>query len=157
MRAALFVYAAVTAIAVGAAGTPASAQMTAPLPSEAAEIGACVCLKEASDALAADMAAKQNALVETRRELEQATVNLDAERARMNVNNPEAVARFRQLLEQRDALFRRANGSLFTETRTAVERYNARVNEYNARCANRPTDPVLAARIRSTMTCPPPY
>jgi hypothetical protein len=131
--------------------------MAPPLPPAAAEIGACVCLKEASDALGADMAAKQNALVETRRQLEQATVDLEAERARMNVENPEAVARFRQKLAQRDALFQRANGSLHAETLTAVERYNARVNEYNARCANRPIDPVLAAQIRATMTCPPPY
>ena len=38
----------------------------------------------------------------------------------------------------------------------AIERYNARVNEYNARCANRPRDAVLLSRVQATLSCPPP-
>ena len=131
---------------------PAAAQ-TPPLPPE---LAACVCLKQASDFLYADMDAKQRALADVRAQLDEVTSRLEAERPRIDVNNPEAVARFRQKVEQRDALFKRANGPATSEARAAVERYNARVNEFNARCANRPMDPALLSRVQPTLACPPP-
>jgi hypothetical protein len=82
---------------------------------------------------------------------------LQSERARMDVNNPEAVARFRQVLAQRDAVFQRSTALATGELNGATERYNGRVNEYNARCANRARDPLLIGRVQATLSCPPPY
>ena len=143
-------------VAALAAASPASAQ--APPPSaEAAEIAACLCLGQAVAALNNDMTAQQRSHDAARADLAQLDVQLQSARAGINVNDPQAVARFRQLLEQRDAAFARSTSLATGELGSAIERYNARVNEYNSRCANRPRDPNLLGRVQATLSCPPPY
>jgi hypothetical protein len=147
----------VTAFGLGliAGNAPAIGQMP-PLPPEVAEVGTCICLRQTVDFLRGDMDGKQQALADVRARLEEATRRLEAERSRIDVNDSAAVARFRQQVEQRDALFKRSGASV-SEAGVAVERYNARVGEYNARCTNRPLDPAIVARIQPTLSCPPPY
>jgi hypothetical protein len=120
------------------------------------EIGACLCLRRAVDALGAETAAKQQGLGEVRAELERVTAELEAVRTHMDVNDPQQVARFRQMLERRDALFHRASGDSVAEAGGAVERFNQRSQEYNTRCANRPMDPGLVERAQATLACPAP-
>jgi len=139
-------------VAAVAASSPAAAQ--AP---EAAEIAACLCLGQAVSALTADMAAQQRSYAALQEELARLDAQLQGERASMDVNNPQSVARFRQVLEQRDAAFQRSTSLATGELNGVIERYNARVSEYNARCANRPRDPVLIERAQATLSCPPPY
>jgi hypothetical protein len=55
------------------------------------------------------------------------------------------------------AAFQRSTSLASGDLAGAVERYNARVNEYNARCADRPRDPVLLGRVQATLSCPPSY
>jgi len=138
-----------------AAASPAAAQAP-PFP-EASEIAACLCLGQAVAALSADTAAPQSSYAAVQDELTRLDAQLQSERAAMDVNNPQSVARFRQLLQQRDAAFQRSTRLATGDLAGAVERYNARVNEYNARCANRPRDPVLLGRVQATLSCPPPY
>ena len=128
-----------------------------PLSGEAGEIAACLCLRQAVDVLGADMATKQRARDAVNDELSRLDVELQSARAGMDVNNPAAVARFRQLLEQRDAAFRRSTGLVTGDLSSVTARYNQRVNEYNARCANRPRDPGLLASVQATLSCPSPY
>jgi hypothetical protein len=135
-----------------ATGSAASAQAPPPSP-EAADIASCLCLKQEVDALSAETSSRQRELDEIRAELDRIGGQLEAERARMDVNNPEAVARFRQLLERRDDLFRRSSGEVVAGVSSTTERYNARVGEYNARCANRPRDPRLLAQVQATLSC----
>ena len=144
-----------TGVMALAASSPAVAQAP-PAPPEA-EVAACLCLGQAVGALGADMEAQQRSYSAVGDELTRLDAQLQSERANMDVNNPEAVARFRQLLEQRDAAFRRSTALASGELNTATERYNARVNEYNARCANRPRDPRMLERVQATLSCPPPY
>ena len=136
-----------------AAGSAASAQAPPPASPEAADIASCLCLKQEVDALSAETTSRQRELDEIRAELDRIGAQLEAERARMDVNNPEAVARFRQLLERRDDLFRRSTGEVVAGVSSTTERYNARVGEYNARCANRPHDPRLLAQVQATLSC----
>ena len=77
------------------------------------------------------------------------------ERSTIDVNNPDAVARFKALLERRDAAYRQSVGPVHADATQSTARYNARVNEYNARCANRPFNSVLVAQIQPTLSCPP--
>lgn len=142
-------------VAAVAAATPGAAQ--APPGGEAAEIAACLCLGQAVSALSADVAAQQRAYAAVQDELSRLDAQLQSERASMDVNNPQSVARFRQVLEQRDAAFRHSTSLATGELNVATGRYNARVNEYNARCANRPRDPALLERAQATLSCPPPY
>jgi hypothetical protein len=127
-----------------------------PASPEAAEIAACLCLKQAVDTLGAQMAGGRQSYDQTVGELSRLDAQLEQERVTLNVNDPAAVARFRQLLQQRDALYRRSSGPVLTDVSQVVARYNARVNEYNARCADRPRNPVLIASVEATLTCPPP-
>jgi len=127
------------------------------LSGEAADIAACLCLRQAVDTLGADMAAQRRSRDAVNDELTRLDAELQAARAGMDVNDPAAVARFRQMLAQRDAAFRRSTGLVTGDLSSVTARYNARVNEYNVRCANRPRDPGLLASVQATLTCPPPY
>ena len=102
----------------------------------------------------ADAAAHQGVIADP--ELDLARNQLAAERTSMDVNNPAAVARFRELLERRDTLFQQSKGAGFSELRAATDRYGARVQDYNARCAGRPMEPGLLAQAQATHACPPP-
>jgi len=136
---------------------PYQAVPTPPLSGEAGEIAACLCLRQAVDTLGADMAAKQRSRDAVNDELSRLDAEMQSARAGMDVNDPVAVARFRQLLAQRDAAFRRSTGLVTGDLSSVTARYNARVNEYNARCANRPRDPGLLASVQARLVCPPPY
>jgi hypothetical protein len=135
----------------GAMVSPARAQVPVPVGPD------CICLRIAVDALGADLAAKRQAYEGMQNEIGQIDNQMQAERSRMDVNNPEAIARFRQILERRDALFRQSSGPVFGELSAATDRYGARVQEFNARCAGRPMDPALVAQAQATGACPPPY
>ena len=147
------VFAGMGLLALLALSSAADAQAPPP---EAAEISACLCLQRTLGAQSAEMAAKHQAYDQTQSELTALDAQLDRERGGMDVNNPEAVARFRQELARRDALFRRSTGPLAADLSAATGRYNASVSEYNARCANRPRDPDLLARVQATLSCPAP-
>ena len=147
--------AAFVAVLAGLVASRAPAQVPPPPGSEAADIASCLCLKLAVDSLGAEMTAKQHDYDAARDDVARLDGTLQSERERIDVNNPEAVGRYRQLLEQRDAIFHRSSGPGLAELSAAVERYNARVGEYNGRCANRPRDPGLLARVQATLVCPP--
>lgn len=142
-------------VAAVVAASPAPAQVPPGMP-EAAEIAHCLCLGQAVGALGADLAAQQGSYAAVQDELARLDSELARERAGMDVNNPQSVARFRQLLEQRDAAFRRSRGLVTGDLNRATERYNDRVNEYNARCTGRPRDPALLGHVQATLSCPPP-
>jgi hypothetical protein len=143
-------------VAAALAAGPAAWAQAPPSP-EATEIAACLCLQQAMDASRADMSGGQQAYMAAQSELAQIDAQLQGERARMDVNNPQAVAQFRQLLERRDTVFRRSTGLASGDLHNATERYNARVNEFNVRCANHPRNPDLLRAVQATLACPPPY
>ena len=145
--------AAILAIAIGPAGM---AQAPAPASTEAADIAACLCLRQAVDTLGAQMSGGRQSYDQSLSELSRLDAQLEQERSSIDVNNPASVARFRQLLQQRDALYRRSSGATMTDLSDVVARYNARVSEFNARCADRPRNPVLVASVQATLSCPPP-
>jgi hypothetical protein len=127
----------------------------AQVPPEAAEIGACLCLQQAVSTLSAEMNAKTQALDTVTRQLADLDAQLARERSTVDVNNPDAVARFKALLERRDTAYRQSIGPVHAEATQATARYNVRVNEYNARCANRPFNSAVVAQMQATLACPP--
>ena len=138
-------------LAFCAAGT-AEAQI--PIPNEAAEINACVCLQLASGALAADKDAKSQALAAASQQLADLNAQLTSARSSINVNSPEAVGRFKALLERRDAAYAQISPAQ-SAAADAVARYNASVGEYNQRCAGRPFNSGLVAQIQARPNCAP--
>jgi hypothetical protein len=120
---------------LGALTAPALAQIPPP------PGAVCLCMQRSVDAANADMSAKNSALGAARAELDGIDQQLAAARAAVNVDNPQAVAQFRQLLEQRDTAAKRAGGSALTDAQAASARYNDAVAAYNNQCAGRPLPP----------------
>jgi hypothetical protein len=126
-----------------------------PLPPEMAEIRGCLCLQQAVSALSAEMNAKKQALDTVTRQLSDLDAQLARDKSAINLNNPDAVARYKALLERRDATYRQSIGPVHTEAEQATASYNARVNEYNAHCANRPFNSAIVAQMQVNLVCPP--
>jgi hypothetical protein len=101
----------------------------------------CLCLKQSVDATGADMQARQGQLGAAQGQLNQLDAQLASARPQVNVNDPQSVAQFRQLLAQRDAAFRQVNGGLMTAAQAATAQYNQAVANYNSQCAGRPLPP----------------
>lgn len=126
----------------------------AQIPYEPAEINACVCLQLASAALAADKDAKSQALAAVNQQLTDLDAQLASARSRIDVNNSDAVARYKVLLERRDAAYGQISPAQSVAA-AAVARYNATVDEHNRRCAGRPFNSELVAQIQAHPNCPP--
>jgi uncharacterized protein (DUF885 family) len=133
---------------------PAAAQVPVVLSPEAADIAACLCLGQAVDASGAAMTERERSYEASRREVADLDAQLQNGRMSVNVDNPNAVAQFRQMLDQRDAAYRHSSGALFTQYQNAVALHNERVSEYNARCADRPRNPLVVNQVQATLVCP---
>ena len=134
---------------------PGAARAQVPPPPEVADITVCLCLQRTVSALSADMNAKNQALDTVTRQLSDLDAQLARDKSTINVNNPDAVARYKALLERRDAAYRQSIGPVHAEAEQATAGYNARVNEYNARCANRPFNSAIVAQMQVNLVCPP--
>ena len=147
---------AAVALAACLAAFSAAAQSPPPPPPvgpAADEIRNCLCLKRGVDSAGADMSQKQAALETARRQLADLDAALQRDRAALDINNEAQVAQFRQKLAQRDALYNRISHDSYTAAAQAVQHYNQRVNDYNARCDNRPFDSVLMSQVQATLVC----
>jgi hypothetical protein len=130
------------------------ARAQTPIANEAAEINACVCLQAASAALGADKDVKSQTWAAAKQRLADLDSRLAAARAGIDVNNSEAVARYKSLLQERDEAFGQVDPAQ-ADAAAAVTRYNATVDEHNRRCAGRPFNSDLVAQIQAHPNCPP--
>ncbi len=133
---------------VGAPGMP-------PPAAEGAAIHSYLCMQREIAFLRARMVARRQALAALKGRLAALEQRLARERRRIDVNNPQQVARYKALLERRDALAEHGLKPAVAAARRATLRYNAVVGAYNARYANRPFDSVLVEQIRATLSCGP--
>ena len=154
MRRIGFRYATVLGFGTLAFCVTGAAKAQVPIPNEPAEINACVCMRLASGTLAADKDAKSGALAAANQHFTDLHAQLAAARSGIDVNNPDAVTRYKALLEQHDAAFGQI-GPAQSAAAAAVARYNASVGEYNQRCAGRPFNSDLVAQIQAHPNCPP--
>jgi len=138
---------------LAAALAPAIAD--AQVPPGPSEIAACLCLQRDVSTLSAEMNAKNQAFNAVTQQLAGLDAQLVRDRSSMDVNNPDAVARYKALLERRDAAYRQSIGPVHDEAGQATARYNARVNEYNAHCANQPFNSAMVQQVQVNLVCPP--
>jgi hypothetical protein len=126
----------------------------AQMSSDPAEITACLCMEQGVATLSSDMSAKTQALAAVRQHL----ADLDGQLARArpyDVNNPDAVARYKALLAQRDAAYQRSLGPVVTDAEQATARYNSHVTQYNTQCAGHPFNSDVVAQLQTHLSCPP--
>lgn len=140
---------------IGAAAARAQVPYPPALPPEPAEISACLCLQQAVATLSAEMNQRRQALDAVTHQLAELDAQLSQSRASLNVNDADAVARYKALLERRDAAYHQSIGPVHADATRATARYNQRVSEYNARCANRPFNSALVAEVQAHLSCPP--
>ncbi|MBV9200553.1 MAG: hypothetical protein JO320_08745 [Alphaproteobacteria bacterium] len=145
-----------TAVGFLLAAALAPATASAQIPPEASEIAACLCLQRDVSTLSAEMNAKTQAFGAVTQQLADLDAQLARDRSSIDVNNPDAVARYKALLERRDAAYRQSIGPVHEEAGEATARYNARVSEYNAHCANQPFNSALVQQVQVNLVCPPP-
>jgi hypothetical protein len=126
------------------------AVLTLPAAAQVSEAIACACLRQSIDLANADMNRQAQALAAAQAELSRLDAELNAARANVDVNNPQAVAQFKQVLAQRDAAFQQSTGGLVAAAQDATARHNAVVGDYNNRCAGRPIPPPPPGPL----TCP---
>lgn len=107
----------------------------------------CLCLRQTVDDANTDLQAKQAELNAAHGRLAEIDRQLHEARSRMDVNDPQAQAQFRQLLAQRDAAFKQSNGDLIAAAQAATGAYNQAVATYNAQCAGRPLPPPPAGPL----------
>ena len=139
--------------ALVAAWAPTTAR--AQVSPEATEIASCLCLQQAVSTLSAEMNSKKQALDTVTRQLADLDAQLARDRSAIDVNNPDSVARYKALLERRDAAYRQSIGPVHADATQSTARYNARVSEYNAHCANRPFNSAVVTQMQVNLVCPP--
>ncbi len=144
-----------TLLAAGLLVLAGGATARAQISSDPAQITACLCEQQGLAALSSDMSAKTQALAAVRQHLAALDAQLSRERSALDVNNPEQEARYKALLDERDAAYRQSIGPVVTNADQATARYNAHVAQYNGQCANRQFDSVLMAQIAAHLACPP--
>src|SRR5579859_1709779 len=116
-------------LAGGAAAQTAPAGSKAPLQILSApdQVRTCLCaeqgLTQEGDALAKQRAAYD----QMKQELAALDSKVETQRPQVNVNDPNAVAAFRQLVEKRDATQQSFTGDQTTQLARAVDLYNAGV------------------------------
>jgi hypothetical protein len=118
------------------------------------QVRACLCaehsLAQQSDALSKRRAAYE----QMKQELTALDTRVLTERPKVNVNDPNAVAAFRQLLEKRDVTQRNFAGDQTTQLDQAVGQYNQGVADFNRDCASKSYDAGVLSQVRGNLTCP---
>jgi hypothetical protein len=136
---------------VFACAATARAQMS----SDPAEITACLCMQQGVATLSSAMSAKTQALAAVRQHLADLDAQLAQARPNVDVNNPDSVARYKALLQQRDAAYQQSLGPVVTDAEQATARYNGLVGQYNSQCANHQFNADEMASIQAHLSCPP--
>jgi len=136
---------------VFAFGATARAQMS----SDPAQITACLCMQQGVATLSSDMSAKTQALAAIRQHLADLDAQLGQARPNVQVNDPDSVARYKALLQQRDAAYQQSLGPVVADADQATARYNSHVSQYNAQCANHQFNADAMASIQAHLVCPP--
>ena len=87
-----------------------AATARAQMSSDPAEITTCLCMQQGVAALSGDMSAKTQALAAVRQHLADLDAQLAQARPNVDVNNADSVARYKALLQQRDAAYQQSLG-----------------------------------------------
>ena len=106
---------------VFAGAAAAQAQMS----SDPAQITACLCQEQGLATLSADMSTKTQALAAVRQHLADLDAQLERARSTLDVNNADQEARYKALLDQRDAAYRQSIGPVVAAADQATARYNS--------------------------------
>jgi hypothetical protein len=111
---------------------------------------ACICLKHTVDGLRTALTTHQRKQKAAELEVHRLERQLAAAKTKLDVHDREAVAAFRELLAQNDALVAWSRDDLLSAMRAATTRYNRAAADYNARCSGTPMPPTPVGALSCT-------
>jgi len=141
----------IIAAIAAAVGQGASAQEVLHSPRD---IAACLCQNQSVTQLRAEVDRQRQAYDTAKADYEGLSAQAEAQRGRVDVNDANSIAAYRQLLERRDAAeyhFKVEVAPPYAET---VARYNQAVQAYNSGCATKMYDSAVLAEVQKTLYCP---
>ena len=137
------------AMAVGATASEAQIVLRSPR-----EIAACLCQDQTVSNLRDEVELQKQVYDTSKSEYDALVAEAEAQRDRVNINDSDAIAAYRQLLERRDIA--EANFKLEAAPTYAavVARYNQAVQSYNANCSGKGYDPDALEIAQKDLYCP---
>lgn len=152
MRRSMFQHALVAGALVAAGWSGGAAAQT--LIVDPQHIAQCLCLEQTVAQRAAEMNARRQAYDQRTAELAQLDQRIARERGMVNEGDPVQVARFRDMVEQRDRLADNIDRVIIGDLQGAVGRYNDQVAAHRGRCGNSFYEQNTLDRVRMTLVCP---
>lgn len=135
-----------------AIATPVAAQVL----NDPQDVARCLCAERAVETLGDELAVRKRIYDDLRQQLETIDRDLERRRQTIDVNDEAQVNAFRERFDQRSTLSARLSGEVDSDYRTAVERYNRAVAQYNDGCIGRILDANVVETVRPTLVCPAP-
>lgn len=118
------------------------------------QIAQCLCLEQTLAQRASEMNARQAAYDQRTADLDQLDRRIARDRAMVNEADPVQVARFRDLIDQRDRMAGDLDRGVIGDLQVAVGRYNETVAQHRTFCGNRFYEQNVLDRVRMTLVCP---
>lgn len=118
------------------------------------QIAQCLCLEQTLAQRASEMNARQAAYDQRTADLDQLDRRIARDRAMVNETDPIQVARFRDLIDQRDRMAGDLDRGVIGDLQVAVGRYNETVAQHRTFCGNRFYEQNVLDRVRMTLVCP---
>ena len=118
------------------------------------QIAQCLCLEQTLAQRGSEMNARRAAYDQRTAELDQLDRRIAGERGMVNAADPIQVARFRDLVDQRDRMAADLDRGVISDLQVAVGRYNETVAQHRTYCGNRFYEQNILERVRMTLVCP---
>ena len=118
------------------------------------QIAQCLCLEQTLAQRGSEMNARRAAYDQRTAELDQLDQRIARDRSMVNEGDPVQVARFRDMIDQRDRIAADLDRGIIGDLQVAVGRYNETVAQHRGLCGSRFYEQNILERVRMTLVCP---
>jgi hypothetical protein len=139
------------ALAVAGFALPAEAQQMISSPDT---IRGCLCQQQAVTRQSAELAQRRQTYEDKKREADALVAEAATRKSQVDINNPDAIAAYSNLLGRRDAAVHAMTDQVTPQYSAFVASYNQRVTQYNQQCPGQNFDATVLARVQQNLSCP---
>jgi len=138
-------------VVLAALAVPAAAQNVLVSPEGVRD---CLCLRQASDFLAAQVTVSRGAMEAAQADLARIQSEIARRRPLVDPNDPNAVVEFTKLLAEEEPARRALNDEKIPDYNAAIAAYSGATDKYNRQCAGKGLDPAARAQAEANLVCP---